>query len=165
MSVDFKTLFQDRGISFIENDKNFILNQCPVCSGVHKLHVDKKNGQWICFKCYDMEDKDANDGKGNTYSILRLIGLSHHEAREIMGGTFQGYTDDFVFEAMNSDQVDSEESEEAKEMMLPWYFRRLEGTEECFTENIEAYNYLLSRGVNNINIINMLNYHLYPRTG
>ena len=166
MSIDLKAILQDRGIKFIENDENFIFSSCPVCGGVHKLYLSKKDHRWICFKCIGDAEKDGmelekNQGKGNLYAILRLIGFTHHEVIEVMGGSGFSYIDDFDFTLIEKESQDSN-AEEVKEMMLPWYFVKLDGSEENIIEHEEAYKYLLSRKVNNINLVNKFDLHYSP---
>jgi len=166
MVIDIKAILQDKGIGFIENSDNYILNSCPACNGTHKLYLSKKDYRWICFKCMgsaegDGVDLDKNEGKGNLYAILRLIGFSHHEVIEIIGGSNFSYIDDFEFQSIESNNS-QDKTNEVPEIMLPWYFFKLDGTESNILEYEEAYKYLLSRNVNNINLIKKFDLHYSP---
>lgn len=157
--MDLPEILADKGIGFKPSNTHLILNNCPECGGSNKLYIKKDNGLWICFKCHSI---DEDMGKGGPYALLSLLGFAPNEIKDILGSnTVHTYSDDFDFKVM-APMEELGRNEELEAKVFPTHFFPLLCDEEDYQKFPEAYNYLLSRGIKNLNLIKHYNLHYSP---
>ena len=145
--LDLKPILQDCGANFAENLTHYVLKVCPFCSGKGKFFIDKKSKKWVCFRCVKTDDFSNKQGRGNLYTLFRdALKLSGIEIRNIVkNGEVMHYTDpDMMPRAKNEEELG------LKQIILPQSFIQLDGSVESIRTYKNAYSYLFSRKVNDI---------------
>jgi hypothetical protein len=150
MEIEIDEILDSIGADYSDIGTHLLLKECPSCQKKDKVRVDKGTGKWICHKCFT---DDADTGKGNMWTLLPHYGLEKHEIRTLLFGyTLPTYSDDFKFKSAEQ-ALEQEPEIEAELMILPTYFIPMDGTQENYNLFPEAYEYLLTRKVDNINLI------------
>jgi len=150
--VDIEDILEDTGCNYHQNDTHFIID-CPECNASRKLYISKEVNRWICFKC---NGKSPDEGKGNLYSLFKLLGYNTFEMRDMFRGEgVAKYCDDYIFTKIGEEDKKNEVNElnPVESVKIPMHFKKIECTKEDYNRIPEAYDYLLGRGINNFNII------------
>lgn len=148
--LDLKPILRSYDIQFLENQTHFIIKRCPNCSGTNKFFLDKKTKMWVCFKCVQTDNFDNKDGRGNLLTFFKLIGLSDEEIRGIIkNGEAFHFTDPDMFTRPQKEV----ESKGIETIQMPASFEPLTCSPENLRKHYEAYKYLFSRHVNDMEVI------------
>jgi hypothetical protein len=151
MEIEINEILDEISVSYTDISTHWLLRECPTCSKKDKLRVDKETGKWICFTCYS---NDESEGKGNLWNLLPKLGVQRHEIGKILGSSQTPiYTKDFDFRNMKMEMASEESIEPLEEITLPNHFMKLNFDESSYKRFPEAFDYLASRGVTNIKLV------------
>lgn len=121
-----------------ETGRSFIFD-CPVCSGTHKLYIEKQSGRSVCFR----QELDGCPKKGSKveYALSKLANIPLQEViDQLQGRSYsQEITVDFSEDEMNTEP----KIEPLVAGSLP--------TDCQFIENTIGMDYLLGRGISQEN--------------
>jgi hypothetical protein len=151
-NLDLRPILEEHSVEYIENDTHFIIKKCPNCNGRNKFYIDKGNKKWVCFKCVKTNDFTNKDGRGNIQTFLRdHLGYSWDQIKKLLReGEVKHYTDEDMFTRVRKEDTSTEELES---IFLPSSFYRLTGEVKNIFSHREAYQYLISRKVTDVNVI------------
>lgn len=152
--ASFKKILEDVDIPFLENRTHIIIRNCPNCGGSDKLQVDKRHYLWQCFKCQGLNNEQTS--KGNLYQFLKFVlEFDKFEIRQIMKSH---EVIDYLPEVLTAPEPKKEIVVEKKEIKfdiyeLPSRYVRLDGSVPQLKQHKEVYQYLFSRNVKSLKVI------------
>lgn len=142
-TVNWRQLLTERGVRFVERGANVkrgeINIQCPFCGSAdpsHHMGLNLESGFWACWR------NREHRGKSPLRLLVRLLGVSYYQARQI-AGLREDYVDPDGFSAMVSrlmqrDQVDKVEHVRQEFLQYPPEFGRLYDSPPRFWEYLAS---------------------------
>ena len=146
LQIDLSEWLDDIGIPHRKNGTGqLILQKCFNCGSKEKLYIDAKNGVYNCFKCGPSAPKV---GKGNLFHLAKHLGKMNLEQTLKYFYHVSFENEKATMQSLLDDESDLFKKKKLKFQMiidpieLPKEFEKLDKQ-----KHIEAWNYLVGRGI------------------